>query len=57
MDLKTDQAGIAKVKDVPRVKVLIQVVKEGWHPFGQYYVIEKEEETIKINLKTPPHWY
>ncbi|MGH9864634.1 MAG: hypothetical protein ACRD4H_04395 [Candidatus Acidiferrales bacterium] len=57
LDLKTDQAGIAKVKDVPRVKVLIQVVKEGWHPFGQYYVIEKEEETIKINLKTPPHWY
>ena len=57
LDLKTDLKGIAKVNDVPRVKVLIQVVKDGWHPFGQYYVLHKEEETIKIKLKPPPHWY
>jgi hypothetical protein len=57
LDLKTDLAGIAKVKDVPRVKILIQVVKDGWSPFGQYYVLDKEEETIKIHLKPPAHWY
>jgi len=57
LDLKTDLKGIAKVNDVPRVKVLIQVVKDGWHPFGQFYVLDKEEETIKIKLKPPPHWY
>lgn len=57
LDLKTDLAGIAKVKDVPRVKIMIQVVKDGWRPFGQYYVLDKEEETIKIHLKPPAHWY
>ena len=57
LDLKTDMAGIAKVKDVPRVKIMIQVVKDGWSPFGQYYVLYKEEETIKIHLKPPAHWY
>ncbi|MHB8484164.1 MAG: hypothetical protein ACYDCM_00335 [Candidatus Acidiferrales bacterium] len=57
LDLKTDLAGIAKVKDVPRVKIMIQVVKDGWSPFGQYYVLDKEEETIKIHLKPPAHWY
>ena len=57
LDLKTDMAGIAKVKDVPRVKILIQVVKDGWSPFGQYYVLDKEEETIKIHMKPPAHWY
>ena len=57
LDLKTDLAGIAKVKDVPRVKIMIQVVKDGWSPFGQYYVLDKEEEMIKIHLKPPAHWY
>lgn len=57
LDLKTDLKGIAKVKDVPRIKVMIQVVKAGWQPFGEYYVLDKDEETIKIKLKTPPHWY
>lgn len=57
LDLKTDLAGIAKVRDVPRVKIMIQVVKDGWRPFGQYYVLDKEEETIKIHLKPPAHWY
>jgi hypothetical protein len=57
LDLKTDLAGIAKVRDVPRVKIMIQVVKDGWRPFGQYYVLDKEEETIKIQLKPPAHWY
>ncbi|MGB7023299.1 MAG: hypothetical protein WBD73_05820 [Candidatus Acidiferrales bacterium] len=57
LDLKTDMAGIAKVRDVPRVKIMIQVVKDGWSPFGQYYVLDKKEETIQIHLKSPAHWY
>lgn len=57
LDLKTDMAGIAKVKDVPRIKIMIQVVKDGWSPFGQYYVLDQEEETIKIHMKPPAHWY
>ncbi|HKV29269.1 MAG TPA: hypothetical protein VJN90_13440 [Candidatus Acidoferrales bacterium] len=57
LDLKTDQAGIAKVKDVPRVRILIQVVKEGWKPFGEYYELDKEEEKIEIHMKPPAHWY
>ncbi|MHB8754843.1 MAG: hypothetical protein ACYC92_07795 [Candidatus Acidiferrales bacterium] len=57
LDLKTDLKGIATVRDVPRIKVMIQVVKAGWQPFGEYYVLDKDEETIKIKLKPPPHWY
>lgn len=57
LDLKTDLKGIAKVRDVPRIKIVIQVVKDGWRPFGEYYVLDKEEETIKIHLKPPAHWY
>lgn len=56
-DLKTDMEGIAKVKDVPRKKIIIQVVKTGWKPFGQYYDLDKPAERIEIKLESPPHWY
>lgn len=56
-DLKTDLKGIAKVKDVPRKRIMIQVVKATWKPFGQYYDLDKDEQRIEINLETPPHWY
>lgn len=56
-DLKTDMEGIAKVKDVPRKRIIIQVVKTGWKPFGQYYDLDKPEQRIEIKLQTPPHWY
>lgn len=57
LDLKTDLEGIAKVKDVPRIRVLIQVVKDGWKPFGEYYQLTKDEQTVEIKLQSPPHWY
>lgn len=56
-DLKTNMEGIAKVKDVPRKKIIIQVVKTGWKPFGQYYDLDKPEQRIEIKLQSPPHWY
>lgn len=57
MNLKTNQDGSVKVPEVPRGKVLIQVVAQGWKTFGQWYVVEKEEETINIKLERPPRWY
>jgi hypothetical protein len=57
LDLKTSQEGIAKVKDVPRIRVMIQVVKDGWKPFGEYYLLTKDEQTVEIKLQAPPHWY
>lgn len=56
-DLKTNMAGVAKVKDVPRRRIIIQVVKTGWKPFGQYYDLDQEHQRIEIKLQEPPHWY
>ena len=57
MNLKTNQDGSVKVPEVPRGKVLIQVIATGWKIFGQWYDVEKEEETINVKLEKPPHWY
>lgn len=56
-DLKTDMEGIAKVKDVPRKRIIIQVVKTGWRPFGQYYDLDKPQQKVEIKLQPPPRWY
>jgi hypothetical protein len=57
LDLKTDLEGIAIVKDVPRIQVMIQVVKAGWKPFGEYFDLTKDKQTVQIKMLPPPHWY
>ncbi len=57
MNLKTNRDGIAKSPEVPRGKVLVQVIASGWKTFGQWYEIDQAEQTIKIHLQKPPRWY
>ncbi len=57
LNFKTNQDGSVKVPEVPRGKVLVQVVAPGWHTFGRWYVVEKDEEIIEIKLEKPPQWY
>ncbi len=57
MNVKTNREGISKLPGVPRGKVLIQVIAPGWKTFGQWYELTQDEQTIKIILQKPPHWY
>lgn len=57
MNFKTNQDGTVKVPEIPQGKVLIQVIATGWHTYGKWYDVEKDEETIAIKLEPPPHWY
>jgi hypothetical protein len=57
MNFKTNQDGTVKVPEVPQGKVLIQVIATGWHTYGKWYDVDKEEESITIKLAPPPHWY
>lgn len=57
LNVKTNHDGIAKVPEIPRGKVVIQVVAEGWKPFGRWYDLEEGDQTIKIHLEKPPRWY
>lgn len=57
MNFKTNQDGSVKVPEVRIGKILIQIVVPGWKTYGKWYVIEKNDETIRIKLEKPPHWY
>jgi hypothetical protein len=57
LNFKTNQDGTVKVPSVPRGKVLIQVVAPGWHTYGEWYDMTKDEQTVDIHLAKPPRWY
>lgn len=57
LDFKTNEDGSVKVPDVPRGKILIQVVAKGWHTYGKWYEVNTDQESIDIKLVPPPKWY
>ena len=58
LNLKTNEDGSVKVPEIPRGKVLIQVIAKGWHTYGKWYEIQDAEQTIQIKLVPPStRWY
>ena len=56
-NVKTNQEGIAHVPPPPAGRVLIQVVADGWKPFGHWFDVSDPKQVIKIHLDRPPKWY
>ena len=52
-NLKTNQNGVARSPEIPKGRVLIQIVSPGWKTFGQYYDVTQDQQTIQINLERP----
>jgi len=57
LNLKTNEDGSVKVPDIPRGKILIQVVAKGWKTYGKWYDVATDAMTVEIKLESPPHWY
>jgi hypothetical protein len=57
MNFKTNLDGSVRVPEVPRGKVMIQVIAKGWHTFGKWFDIDTDGQTVEIKLEPPPHWY
>ena len=57
-NLKTNQNGVARSPQIPKGRVLIQIVMPGWKTFGQYYDVDRDEQVIQINLERPTtRWF
>lgn len=57
VNVKTNMQGIAHIPDPPKGRVLIQIVAEGWKPYGHWYDITDAKQVVKIHLERPPKWY
>lgn len=57
LNVKTSREGLAHVPDAPMGRALVQIVAEGWKPYGRWYDITDPKQVIKIHLERPPKWY
>jgi hypothetical protein len=57
VNVKTNPQGVAHVPDSPLGKVLVQVVADGWKPYGHWFEITDPKQVIKVHLERPPKWY
>ena len=57
MNVKSSAEGKAKVPLVPKGRILIQVVAEGWKTYGRWFDLTDDEQLFKIHLEKPHKWY
>jgi hypothetical protein len=57
MDMKTSAEGKVRVPLVPKGRILIQVVAEGWKTYGHWFDLTQDGQVFKIHLDPPHHWY
>lgn len=56
-ELRTNQEGIARIPEIPRGKVLVQVIAKGFQTFGDHFDVNEAEKTIEVRLKPPQAQY
>jgi hypothetical protein len=57
VNVKTNPEGMAHVPDAPLGRVLVQVVADGWKPYGHWFDVTQQKQLIKVHLERPPKWY
>jgi len=58
LNLKTNQEGVARSPELPRGKILLQIVAPGWKTYGEYHDLTEAEQTIRVHLERPKtKWY
>ena len=57
MDMKTSPEGKVRVPYVPKGRILIQVVAEGWKTYGKWFDLTEDGQLFKIHLDPPHRWY
>ena len=56
-EMRTNQEGIAKVPEIPRGTILIQVIAKGYQTFGQTFDVDELQRTIEVKLNSPQEQY
>jgi hypothetical protein len=54
---RTNQEGMAKFPSIPKGKVLIQVIAQGYQTFGKEFDITEDTQKIEITLNPPQPQY
>jgi hypothetical protein len=56
-EIRTTQEGTAEVPEIPKGKILIQVIAKNYQTFGQTFDVTEDEKTIEVKLNPPQTQY
>jgi 5-hydroxyisourate hydrolase-like protein (transthyretin family) len=56
-EMRTNQEGMAKVPEIPRGTILIQVIASGYQTYGKTFEVDELEKTIEVKLNSPQEQY
>lgn len=56
-EVHTTQEGTAEIPEIPKGKILIQVIAKNYQTFGQTFEVNEDEKTIAITLNPPQQQY
>lgn len=56
-ETRTNQEGLAKMPELPRGKILVQVIAKGYQTYGNTFDVNDEEKIIDVKLNPPQPQY
>lgn len=56
-EMHSTQEGVADIPEMPKGKILVQVIAKGYQTFGQTFDVTEDERTIEVALKPPQPQY
>ena len=56
-EMRSSQEGVVHVPELPKGKILIQVIAKNYQTFGQTYDVTEDEKTIEVKLNPPQDQY
>jgi hypothetical protein len=56
-EMRSSQEGVAHIPELPKGKILIQVIAKNYQTFGQTFDVTEDEKTIEIKLNPPQEQY
>ena len=56
-ELHTTQDGSAEIPEIPKGKILIQIIAKNYQTFGQTFDVGEDDKTIEVTLSPPQQQY
>ncbi len=56
-EMRASQEGVAEIPELPKGKVLVQVIAKNYQTFGQTFEVKDDEQTIEVKLNPPQKQY
>ena len=56
-EMRTGQDGAVEIPEMPKGKILVQIIAKGYQTFGDSFEVQEDQRTLEIKLTPPQKQY